>query len=100
MDLSMELAFEAGISLNEYYDLTPVEFGKFVIGYRNRIRKQYEQARFMAYFTIKPHLDKKDSRKNIDEIIPFEWERKNGKKMIKMLSEDEVKELQNKFNFF
>lgn len=76
-----------------------MEFSKFVIGYRNRIRKDYERSRFVAYFTIKPYLATKDKNKDINEIIPFEWE-KIKKLQMKKLSRDEVNELQTKFNFF
>lgn len=86
--------------MDDYYNMTPIEFSKFIKGYRNRIRREYETARFISYFSIKPYLDKKDSNKSIDKIIPFEWEKEFKNKPIKKLTKEEVEELQTKFNFF
>ncbi len=85
------------MNINEYYQLTPVEFSKFIIGFENRKKHEYNLARFISYFSIKPHLDKAQQNKDIDSLIPFNWETK--KKKYRQLTVDEVEELRRKFNF-
>ncbi len=95
--MSLSLAFEAGLGLYDFYNLTPKEFGEFITGYNNRQKKEYKLARFISYFSIKPHLEKKSQSKKINDLIPFEWEKKIKK--INKLSKEEFIELQRKWNF-
>ncbi|NHE57953.1 hypothetical protein [Cyclobacterium plantarum] len=90
------MAFEAGLSLNDFYDLTPIEFHFFIKGFENERKHQYNLARFQSYYSIKPHLDKKAQSKSIEQLIPFNWE---SKKEIKKLTEKEFRDLQKKWNF-
>lgn len=97
----MAFAFEIGLSLKDYYDLTPNEFKSLAKGYDNRIKKMYEVARFQSVVTITPNLDKKDRKKSISQILPLHWEiEKNSEKKITKISNEEFQDLIQKFNFF
>ena len=95
----MIIAFEAGLGLNDFYQLTPKEFGDFIEGYNNRNKKQYELARFISYFSIKPHLEKSSQSKSMDVLIPFGWEKDENKIRVKKLSSDEFNDLRKKWKF-
>ncbi|WP_200974426.1 hypothetical protein [Echinicola sp. 20G] len=86
------------MSLDDFYSLTPLEFSKFLAGFENRKKHDYNLARFGAYFSLKPHLDKAAQNKPIDSLIPFSWEKKKQVQP-KKLTSTEVEELRRKWNF-
>lgn len=46
-----EVAFEIGIGLNEYYELTPVEIGMLVNVYNKKQQQRYDEVVTMAYLS-------------------------------------------------
>ncbi|SIS88538.1 hypothetical protein [Belliella pelovolcani] len=97
----MAFAFEIGLSIKDYYDLTPKEFRSLAKGYDNRIKKMYEVARFQSVVAITPNLDKKERKKSISQILPLNWEfEKNSERKITKISNEEFQDLIQKFKFF
>ena len=89
---------EAGLTPLEYYELTPIEFYHLQNAYYKRIRNEYNIARFIGYFCIRPHLDKANSNKSIDELIKFEWDKKTPSKEFKPITLEEFNLMKEKFN--
>lgn len=49
-----------GLLPNEYYRLTPVEFGFMYSGFIKKEKKRKKDLRFLTYFVIKGYADPKD----------------------------------------
>lgn len=68
------MAFEAGLSISEFYTLTPRQFHNCMLGYEKRQRNGWEQTRMLAFFSLKPHL-KKGSTTKAKSIMTFPWDK-------------------------
>ncbi len=63
---------------HQFYDLTPREFDNLLKAAKQLAESEYKQewelARYQAYYTLKPYLDKKDQTKSIKEIVALPWD--------------------------
>lgn len=64
--------------------------------YKNRIQKEYNIAKFIGYFSLRPHLDKANSHKSIDDLIPLPWDKKHTAKA-QSITLDEFNLMREKF---
>ncbi|MBW3469075.1 hypothetical protein [Arthrospiribacter ruber] len=94
----MAFAIEVGLSIEEYYNLTPIEFKRVQEGYNYRLRQQYEIARLIGYTNLKPYLDKQHQDKSLEQLIPFSWDKKKEIKHTP-ISKEEYYEMIEKFKF-
>ena len=67
------MAYEAGVGASEFWDLSTRDINRMIEAHNNRLKGEWERARFMSYFSISPYLDSK-SKKRISDLIPFEWD--------------------------
>ena len=59
-------------------------------GYNERIKREWEQTRIIAYYSIAPHLKQK---KSVHSILPFEWDNDKPKKAPTKEDFDRLKKL-------
>ena len=64
--------------------------------YKNRVQQEYNIAKFIGYFSIRPHLDKANSHRSIDELIPMPWDKKHKPK-VEPITLDEFNLMREKF---
>ena len=78
-----------GLSLQEFLQLTPVEFGQMLSQVlklkEQEVRTLWEIARFQAWLSVTPHLKKGSAPKSPDKLVKFDWERKVDKEELEDL---------------
>lgn len=65
------MAAEAGLSLSEFYDMSPRQFKNYMDGYRARMVKQYEHTRAICYFIAASNRDPKKSFPTMQKFWPL-----------------------------
>lgn len=76
---------EAGLAPDEFWELSPIEFYGILEAVRKREerieKKEWEQARYIAYYCVWPHLDNKTASKlKPKDLGLFPWEQKPKEK--------------------
>ena len=70
---------EIGLGVEEFYNLTFEEFAEITAAYFKKEERVYkngwEQARFVAYYSLVPHQGK-NKRLKLTDVVRFEWEKK------------------------
>lgn len=70
------MAYQAGIGVNEFWDLTPRDVSRRIEAYNNQEQQEWERVRFLSYYMISPYLEKDSSSKSIADVIPMPWDKK------------------------
>jgi hypothetical protein len=72
------LCGEIGISITDFYDLTPRQFNNIVIGYDRKeeqnLKTKMVLNRDLEFAIVSPYLDKKSGIKTIQDYKKFSWE--------------------------
>jgi hypothetical protein len=87
-----------GLSLDDFLDLTPFQFTRMIKawGEQNELREKvrWEQARYLAYAMVIPHLDSKKPN-TPQSVFPLPWDKKP--EPAKQSSKERFEELKRKW---
>lgn len=76
---------EMGLSIDEFYSITPRQFDNMLTGYRRKEehaeRLKWEINRTLMMSIISPHIDKKDRHKTVFDFYPLPWDQEQKPKV-------------------